>query len=336
MRLGVATWNLGGAPPEFPSGLDAAMRRAGETTLRHSPAIDVIGFQEVFFPANLERLEAVLAPAYVRIPSAAVAVKSGAPWPLLIQSPLLFGPLATSWRLRQGGLALFVRRDGPFDLTRAPAARFHPYAAEAPAYRLYEGDGYADKGIQEAVLPLRDGGEIALLNTHVQAQYRARHRRYRAVRSAQLEQLAEIGNRHGSARPVIVLGDLNTRPDEADVYPKIAAHWRDLTIGPNGRPAPATSIGSEKNPPAWIDYVLGRHPAADGIRTRQVALITEVEPPASDHHGLFAQLSIDPVLAESGARLPLAGAWLASGASSRRTFIAGGAISIAELVLPQR
>jgi len=61
MRLGVANWNLGAAPPDFPRGRDAVMRRVGETTLHHSPAIGVIGFQEIFFPANLERLEAVLA-----------------------------------------------------------------------------------------------------------------------------------------------------------------------------------------------------------------------------------------------------------------------------------
>jgi hypothetical protein len=82
--------------------------------------------------------------------------------------------------------------------------------------------------------------------------------------------------------------------------------------------------------------VIGRPPKADGIRRHQVTPIAEPEPPASDHHGLFVQPSIDPVAGKPAATLPPAGARLAGGASSRRTFIAGSAISLAERVLPHR
>lgn len=86
----------------------------------------------------------------------------------------------------------------------------------------------------------------------------------------------------------------------------------------------------------WIDSVLGHHLKAEGIRTQKVGLIVESEPPASDHHDLFVQMSIDPVAGKATATLPLAGALLAGGASSRRAFIAGSAISLVELDLPRR
>ncbi len=82
--------------------------------------------------------------------------------------------------------------------------------------------------------------------------------------------------------------------------------------------------------------MLGRHPKADGIRSQEVGLIAESEPPTSERHGLFLRMSIDPVAGKATATLPPAGVLLAGSASSRRGIIAGSAISLVELLPPLR
>jgi hypothetical protein len=327
MSFRVVTWNLGGAPPEFSGGLEDEMRAAGASILGMQPLPDFVSFQEVFFPANLAHLSDALRSEYDPIVPPEAATKSGVPWPLLIVPPLVLSPLAYLWRLRQGGLVSFVRRDGPWEVR---SKRFRRFTKEACSARLYEGDGYADKGIHETVLGRDSQPELVILNTHVQAQYLFRHRRYREVRIAQIRQVRALAEAHAPL-PVIALGDFNTRPDEADAFGEVASFWQDLTVKAGRRPAPATTLGSEKHAPAWIDYVFGRAPAGAAFGVSDVGIVAESrETPISDHRGVYADLEIPA--AQVGRAVPLGSLALAAlaGPSTRRAWLAAAAVLAAD------
>jgi hypothetical protein len=169
---------------EFPRCVDGVIDDAAETILNHQPRPDVVAFQEVFFPRSFDRLVERLSPEYELVVAPEVGQKPGAPWPTW---PLVITiPLAFVWKLRQGGLATFVRR-GPWTVRDS---LFWQYCDEASPARLLEGDGYADKGAHELVLShATSGTEIAVLNTHVQAEYRKNPQRHAKIRQAQLAQL---------------------------------------------------------------------------------------------------------------------------------------------------
>jgi endonuclease/exonuclease/phosphatase family metal-dependent hydrolase len=320
MKLNVVTWNLGGAPPTFPIELKDNMRAAAATILAMDPLPDIVAFQEVFFPANLRHLSNALEGEYEPVVPAAARTKSGVPWPLLIAPPLtLLAPLAFLWRLRQSGLVSFARRGGSW---KPVSTCFEQYEHEASPARLLEGDGYADKGVQETVLLHEPSGrEIAVLNTHLQAQYVSRGRPYRELRIQQLRQLRRIANAQAEqGRPVVALGDLNTRPEAADGYGEIVEFWSDLTLTEGRRPAPATTRGQNR----WVDYVLGRGTADAAFSSRAVGILPEQwSRSISDHLGLYAHLELGP--REVSDRLSLAPLALAAltGPSTRRAWLAG-------------
>ena len=315
--LDVVTWNLAGTPPKFPVELKDNMRAAAAVVLAVDPLPDVLAFQEVFFPANLGHLTEALAGEYEPVVPPEAQTKSGVPWPLLVVPPVLLSPLAFLWRLRQGGLVSFVRRGGPWTPL---STRFEQYEDEAPSTRLNEGDGYADKGVQETVLRHESSGrEVAVLNTHLQAQYVSRGRLYRKLRIRQLRQLRRIASAQTEqGRPVVALGDLNTQPDPADGYGEITDFWRDLTLDTGRRPAAATTRGRNR----WVDYVLGRGVVDAAFSARAVELLSERwRKSISDHRGLYARLELR--LARAGDQVAIApiALFALAGPSTRRAWL---------------
>jgi len=102
---------------------------------------------------------------------------------------------------------------------------FHAFADEAPAWRIWQGDGLAENGMHLIELS-RGDVSVTLLNTHLQAEYG--ELRYTDVRSNQIEQLHTVAQGVQPSTLVLAMGDLNARPDES-LYEFVTDFWMDLT-----------------------------------------------------------------------------------------------------------
>lgn len=92
---------------------------------------------------------------------------------------------------------------------------FHQYTVANPAYKLWEGDWWAGKGVALARLELPDGGLLDFYNTHAQAGYG--NPAYDVVREQQMNELADfIKQSHCPTAVGLVAGDMNCRPGDAD------------------------------------------------------------------------------------------------------------------------
>jgi len=258
-RLRLVSWNVHGTPdaPRIEVRLGAIARLIA----MRKP--DLVLLQEVW----RRRDAAALGRALARAGYTAVSVPTGG----LV--------------MRRSGLLAFVRsREG----WRAETERFHEFRAEASDWKLWEGDGFGDKGVQGFRLA-HEGFALEVFNTHLQAAYAPGG--YAEVRRAQLAELRELAEAQ-QALPVLVAGDLNTTADEAA--------WQELRgfsdLGARLRESCGcgTSVYPEE-PVHWIDHLLARVP--DGWRVEaEVSLLRSQLPdvPYSDHQGLDAILRIAP------------------------------------------
>jgi len=291
LALRLVSWNAHGAPGA--PRREERMARIAHAALAREP--DVVLLQEVWRQSDAELCFAAFRPAgYV-----SVEVPGGREWPV-----------------RTSGLLSFVRSAAGW---RAERIRFHEYAAEAPDWKIWEGDGISDKGALGFTLT-RDGLELAVWNTHLQAAYEPRG--YAEVRRLQLLELRDAVA--AGAGPALLAGDLNTTPDE----PALAAlaGFRDLTAPLRHRCACGTSVDE---PPTreWLDYLFAK--GADGWRIgAAVSLLRSEQPdtPYSDHQGLDALVHVTPPAAHAAV------AWLAASRlaapTTRREFLAWvGALS---------
>ena len=83
------------------------------------------------------------------------------------------------------------------------APEFHAFAASAPAWRIWEGDGLAGKGVLTVELG-RGERRINVVNAHLQSQYSGQD--YSEVREAQLGELAKVVSKIHPSVPAIVAG----------------------------------------------------------------------------------------------------------------------------------
>lgn len=262
LAIDLVSWNVHGPP-------FAARRRArlaavaGEVEAR---APDVALLQEVWFRGDAAWLGARLGGAY--------ALGDGAP---------------RRWPLRAGGLLALVRRDGAW-AAEPGLPRFERYGVAAGRWRIWEGDGLAGKGVQVLALRHRpSGAPLAVLHTHVQAQYdTVRHERPRA---AQLRHLRDLSATIAPGAPLLAAGDLNTGPAERLYAEHVAPAWIDLTRETRAaRPCAVTQFecGAE---PQWIDYVLARrNPLWAVASTVDLIENRARDDPFSDHHGLHVRV----------------------------------------------
>ena len=213
--------------------------------------------------------------------------------------------------LRTGGLLAFVRSQAGW---RASEPSFHEFRAEGPDWKVWEADGLGDKGVQGFTLS-REGLSCRVLHTHLQAAYQPGG--YAEVRRAQLAELRALAE-GVAGMPVLVVGDLNTTPDEA-AWQEVAG-LRDLTAAARAACRCGTSLQPEE-PSQWLDHLLARVPAGFTLESA-VSLLRSQRPdvPYSDHHGLDAVLRITPP-AKSAHLAMLAAARLA-GPTTRREWLA--------------
>lgn len=235
------------------------------------------------------------------------------------------------WLLRKGGLLALVRRGGALRCLRS---QFHEYAAEASPWRVWEGDGFADKGVQQ--LELRVGDEpLVAFHTHLQAGYPGAE--HGETRAAQLAELAGWIARAPESAPALALGDLNAEP--AAVEQLLLARnprWRDLTAPLRTRRecwSPPDSGGREK----WIDYVIGRAGEGAQLRVERSDCMPSrpADHPFSDHPGLDLDLAIEPVRRDARWLVPALAARLAA-PQCRRAWLGSLALLALAAALPVR
>ncbi|NLF57635.1 MAG: hypothetical protein GX580_08350 [Candidatus Hydrogenedens sp.] len=214
---------------------------------------DVVGFQEAFVPADRELLVSELKRLtrlqhHQYYPSANVG--SG----VMISSAW---PLEEVW--------------------------FHRYAAHAPAYRFWEGDGLAGKGIGLARIALPGGGVMDFFNTHAQAGYG--NPAYKLVRAEQMREAAAFIREAGTGTgPAFFVGDMNCRAGEPE-YDRLV---EELSL------ERAMAIPSRIDHIFWVPQPRYRIETLETVtlddkfteKGRQVQL--------SDHPGYFSRVRIIP------------------------------------------
>jgi endonuclease/exonuclease/phosphatase family metal-dependent hydrolase len=249
LSLQVLSWNVHAIPLAFNKA--ERLERAARRILEEKP--DAALLQEVWGREDARRVMRSLESAY-----RAVDVPQNG----------LF--------LRRSGLLTFVRREG----WAVRASSFHEFEAVGSAWwKPWEGDSYSGKGYQRIDLE-RGGVGIALINTHLQAEYGVEDRsRYVAVRASQLEELRRFVESVPLALPVIAAGDLNTRPSEYP-YASLVEFWRDLGEEYRRGCRCGTHFLDNGREGDWNVEVT----AFERIES------TSLDVPFSDHHGLVASL----------------------------------------------
>ncbi len=289
-KLRLVSWNVHGAPGA-PRRYERMATMARVVTARRP---DVVLLQEVWRQRDAETfIEALVSAGY-----ASVEVPGGGRWPL-----------------RTSGLLSFVRSAAGW---RADAPLFHEFRAEAGDWKLWQGDGFGDKGALSFSL-VRDGLSLAVWNTHLQAAYMPGG--YAEIRRKQLIELRGAIEADGD-RAALVAGDLNTTPDEA-AFAELAG-LQELSAALRESCACGTSV---EMPPSkqWLDYLFAKTSAGWRI-TADVSLIRSLAPdvPYSDHHGLDASVRVARPKSEAAL------AWLAAvrlaAPTTRRELLANAAL----------
>jgi endonuclease/exonuclease/phosphatase family metal-dependent hydrolase len=218
--------------------------------------------------------------------------------------------------MRKAGLLAFVHARAGW---RAGAARFHEFTAEASEWKVWEGDGLGDKGVQGFEVS-REGVAFDVLHTHLQAPYQEGG--YAEIRRAQLRELRALVAAVES-RPVLVAGDLNTAPDEP-AWEEMA-DLRDLTAELRASCECGTSVPEEGEASSWIDYLLAQVPNGWELEAK-LSLLRSQKPdvPYSDHQGIDAVLRIEAPPA-APALSALVAARLAAGPTTRRELLGSAA-----------
>jgi endonuclease/exonuclease/phosphatase family metal-dependent hydrolase len=256
-ELRLVSWNVHALP------FDATRHQrldniAGEIARR---APDLVLLQEVWLEADAARLGCRLAAQYERVRGR-----------------------------RGGGLLAFVRRSSPWQAQGE--ASFEQYIAAAPWYRLKELDGIAGKGFQG--FTIGDGlRRVAVVNTHLQAQYPARGNRYEAERLQQIRQLMAYAAREHGAESLLAAGDFNVREEETAHYAALAGGLTDLTAEYRRACRCGTFVDRFGAETWWIDYVFARRADGAPVAARFERIRNRGrDDPYSDHHGLSVALSV--------------------------------------------
>ncbi|NLG63664.1 MAG: metal-dependent hydrolase [Candidatus Cloacimonetes bacterium] len=161
------------------------------------------------------------------------------------------------------------RRYGVAMLSRYPVLEFRNHELHRLSTVEEEPAPRPRTGFLEAILDV-EGTRVRFFNTHLD------YRPDPALRTTQVEEtLAILGE---TRMPTLLIGDLNARPDAAELQPLLAfLHdaWRD-------QPAPGHTFPSDA-PDRRIDYILH----SDHFEVQRVEVL---ETTASDHRPVVADL----------------------------------------------
>lgn len=263
LRLRLLSWNVHALAWPLSRDPGGRMDRVAAKIRELSP--EVVLLQEVWFGAHAERLARALSPDW-----APVCIRRRGRGP-------------------RGGLLTFVGATAEWRVRAAP--EFQPFAASAPAWRVWEGDGLGGKGVLTVDLE-RGEQRVCTVNTHLQSQYPGLE--YAAVREAQLSQVREVVSRLDASMLTIVAGDLNTDSSEP-LYSRIAALGRDLTVAAREISNDGTIANPDNKRAEWIDYIIAVHPHQWSVSAALALIANErADFPYSDHSGLVCDLSIAP------------------------------------------
>ena len=226
---------------------------------------DILLFQEVWLGSHVNRLVLALQPDWTPI-----CVKRRG-------------------RIPKGGLLIFVRASAGWRATSAP--EFHAFAASAPIWKIWEGDGLGGKGVLTVELECGEH-RICAVNTHLQSQYSGSD--YSEVREAQLIELGKVVSNFRASVPAIVAGDFNTDAREA-LYSRIAVLGTDLTSEARQLSNRGTTANPRDGRPEWIDYIVAANLQAWTISATLELIANEsADVPYSDHSGLFCTVRLTP------------------------------------------
>jgi len=278
LRVNVVTWNLHGVPIVTP-GREDRMKRAGERLRNAQPEPDVILLQEVFFPKDLKILKKRIGKDYVLVDD--MPRRAYPPWfiPGLNLGSLFF-------HFREGGLAAFVHRRW-----QVTDSRFEEYRAQGSEFKIWEGDGYARKGIHRLdLLHNETRRQLTVFNTHTQS-LRAEHE----LRGIQISQLSTAAYAVDKEVPVLIAGDFNVRPEEP-LYKVMTEdfRWIDLT---DAMEKCSERLGYDEAGGEKVnrrrDYVFALPSAHWRFQTRAkfICNLTD-DVPYSDHHGIEASITL--------------------------------------------
>ena len=270
--LRVLTLNAWGLP--FAKRKSQRMRNIGAELARGN--YDIIGLQEIWDTKDLT-------------PILAGACASGIQYHHYFSSGLV-----------GSGLAILSR----YPIREVDFRRFRLIGS---AETCYHGDYFAGKGIGFARVQT-PFAEVDVYVAHTIAQYHEDDADgYKAHRAAQHYEMARYITTQSPTNPVIVLGDLNTRPDQfghrlfksltglTDCYESLHPYHEGITyIAQN-------PLLGDAIPPSRLDYVFARNGAE--VALSPVAAEITFQPPAgsstnestapySDHFGVAARLKI--------------------------------------------
>jgi sphingomyelin phosphodiesterase 2 len=164
-------------------------------------------------------------------------------------------------------------------------AWFHRYQAIAPAWKVWEGDGMAGKGMGLARIELPNGaGFVDFFDTHTQAGYG--NPEYKTIRKQEMAEAAQFIN---SARcgpvPAFVTGDLNCRRDSPEHILLVEKAHLERVM----------SVESS------IDHIYAAGDARyryEAIETREIPAVIQRNGASfslSDHNGYFTVVRVTPV-----------------------------------------
>ena len=268
--LRLVSWNVHALP--FDTTRHQRLDNIAGEIARRSP--DLVLLQEVWLEDDAARLACRLAAGYERVADAG-GVRSGA---------------LSAFGHRRGGLVAVVRRASAWQVEGQ--ASFEEYTAAAPWYRLEELDGIAGKGFQG--FTVTDGmRRVAVVNTHLQAQYPARGNPYEAERLQQIRQLMAYAGKEHAADALLVAGDFNVREEEHAHYATLAGGLADLTAEYRRACGCGTFVERSGSESWWIDYVFARRADGGPVAARLERIRNRGrDDPFSDHHGLSVALNV--------------------------------------------
>lgn len=132
------------------------------------------------------------------------------------------------------------------------------------------------RGLSETVINVR-GHHLNFFNTHLALTA--------AERTIQIQEIIDIASKIDG--PKVIMGDLNARPNSAEMQP-LFAHYKDSFADQND----AYTIPAE-NPASRIDYIF----TSNEIETKNAEVISTL---ASDHLPIVAEITLDPAVFKKG------------------------------------
>lgn len=175
-------------------------------------------------------------------------------------------------------------------------AHFHKFRMQGKPDDLLHGDYYAGKGIGLTRINTIDG-MIDVYNCHTHAQYDPDNdNEYAVYTETNLYEVARFIDSNSGASPVVLGGDLNTRPDQAgyrivsqlgslvDSYYYLHSHYPSTLSNDN----PYTDSMNQ-----CLDYVLVRNIGVDNISIVMNEPLTGDILAYSDHYGLLADINLN-------------------------------------------